>query len=287
MKNFLKAIALATTMGSGLVSMTGCAADVAPDETESVSTAEQALFAHRGVLLIDRTGSMLQTRTSTGNSRCKDALTQAEEAVNEFFAPPTPSTGNSLAIWTFTNSSVTKVTGYVNKTSALNAVRNLSPTGCSGSTPLADSLCQATDELAALSPKPNALHVSTDGDENNSTGVCSGPWGDIFTPGTWQYKVRERVFNAGLKLSTRFWIAPTTLDLVPRIDVETGRPKPPGLPSTNISAICSTSAQCEHLLFSTLADDTGGTYGVVKDNNTQYPCQYGQCPVPDGGPIYW
>lgn len=287
MRYSCKAITCAALGSLSFVSMAGCAVDMAPDGAEEVETAEQAINAYRGVLLIDRTGSMQAVRTATGNMRCEDALAQAKSALNEFYAAPTPAGGNLMAIWTFTNSSVTAVTGYVGKAAALSAVSSLSTAGCDGSTPLADAICKAADTLAALNPKPNALHISTDGGENNSTGPCSGPWGDIYTNGTWQKKVRDKVFVSGLRLDVRFWISPTTLSLLPSVDPETGKPRLPGLPSASASAVCSTEAQCEHLLFSTLAGDTGGVYGVIKDNNQQYPCNYGSCPPPDGGPIYW
>ncbi|HYO74117.1 MAG TPA: VWA domain-containing protein [Archangium sp.] len=219
-----------------------------------------------GMILIDRTGSMMQQR-STGNSRCKDALIQARGALTEFFG--TAVGGTHMAVWTFTNSAVTKLTPtYVGKDDALAALNSLDPSGCSGSTPLADAMCWVADDMQALEPKPTLLHVATDGYENNSYGECSGPSGSYTTPGTWQNKVLTRLTAAKVRARVDFWVAQTTLELAPGNQA-------------NTLTTCSSVEQCEEQFFAALAEQTGGEYHRVKDNNTAYPCtDPALCPAP-------
>lgn len=272
------------------VVLSGCAFDTdieATNEPEEglLGRAEQELPANKGIILIDRTGSMVATR-STGNSRCRDARQQALDKVTQFF---TTFGGSALSVWTFNGSTVTKLTGYVNSATATNAINGLSMNGCSNATPLADAICQAADELYVLRGndpnKPNLLTILTDGGENTSVGICDGNNNGIGDPGSWQSKARARINNyyPYVQVNPMFWTGSTYVNLK-GIDPETGSPLPQISP--NVSG-CSTGEQCDHQFLLQIAVDTGGTYDLVKDNNTKFPCSAKLCPAPYYTPIAW
>jgi hypothetical protein len=50
-----------------------------------------------------------------------------------------------------------------------------STTGCTGMMPLADAICDAVNDFPGGSDHRREMHVGTDGEENNSSGPCSGP----------------------------------------------------------------------------------------------------------------
>lgn len=226
-----------------------------------------------GMVLIDRSGSMTATR-STGNSRCKDAKKQALLELDRLF-DPMQFDRTHVAVWSFAGAIVTKHTiGYVDKATAVTAVTNLTDEGCSGGTPLADAMCWAIDDLSAKSPGESTnLYVATDGEENASTGACSGPWGDpTATPSSWQYKVYAKAVASLVKTSTDYWTGSLVLNLLPS--------DPQG--ATTLS--CTSMVTCEDKLFSSLATVTGGEYRRAKDANTVYPCtSTASCPVPFSG----
>lgn len=176
------------------------------------------------LLLLDRTGSMVERRPSTGNSRCRDALTVAREDARSFFA----SGGSTAAVWAFSGNGVENLTGGFTGEAAVMALLNsLSPEGCDGSTPLAQAICAASDELAAKFPEvPHGgrlLAISSDGEENSSRGECEGPEsvsGPPYDEGSWQQKTRDKVIRQSTVL-TRFW---NTLKRK-GFDVETGNVK--------------------------------------------------------------
>ena len=270
------------------------------------------------VLLVDLTGSMLTIR-STGNTRCTDAKIMAEGAVNEFFDKG----GAGFALWGFRTSGSTSddvqetSTGYfTTREEALNAVSSL--LNCSGSTPLADALCKGINgdgEFFTLSPLPDQLVVLTDGLENSSNGPCSGPsgGGNVFTPGTWENNVFFEAFARGIRIEPRYWLAPTILasqatiddfaaadedDRVTELQIVADAEGVPmetmlGLAGGTqvMSTNCNNSSICADLqFFSDLAYYTGGQFGIVTDDNTEYPTSDALDPAsgptePDPG--YW
>ena len=168
-------------------------------------------------VVLDRTGSMDAFR-STGNTRCADALTLAVDDISDFEADHP---GGFVTVWTFAGSSPVNLTGgFADPADAKAIINALSPTGCSGSTPLAEAMCAAADQIATVGvPAPDKLlAVSSDGGENNSSGECAGPSSFSTTApydlGSWQNKVHAKLAGQSIVLA-RFWnsVARPTRDL--------------------------------------------------------------------------
>lgn len=275
---------------AGALLLGGCGG--MPQQSDDVQQLEQGLVVAKGILVLDRTGSMVATRT-TGNSRCYDAREQAIKKVDEFFGRYA---GSALAVWTI-DSSVQKLTGYVTTPQAAkNAITALSPQGCSGSTPLADGICMAIDELnkePKVAGVTNLVTILSDGGENASLGACKGNSNDMYDSGSWRFKARQKAFAASphVQLNTQYWTG--SLDILSVVKAQQNlEPVPPAreaVSAAGVSAqgVCTNEARCDHDLFLSLAADTSGIYDLVKDNNTQYPCAGTACPAPYYEPIYW
>jgi len=215
-------------------------------------------FTAHMLVLLDRTGSM-QALTSDGSTRCEKALGTAISDVNIFFANNPP--GSSVSVWTFRDAAYTPLTnGFVNEATAEAALDALNPTGCSGLTPLAESMCDAVDALTTTFPSAPAgalrLAVSTDGEENNSDGECDGPHSlagtacGTFDPGSWQQKVCDKMLGRAIVLA-RVWGDLEQSLTFGDVDEETGWLRGGGV---------SDSA-----FFEALAQATGGTFHFVND----------------------
>jgi len=176
-------------------------------------TAEAARHA---IVLLDRTGSMMRVRSTTGNSRCKDAKFTAIQDVQDFFAASPP--GSNLSVWIFNGSTAQALTGFGNQAAAIAALNTLQDDGCDDLTPLADAGCSAIDALRNTFPGavfPDLiLAVSSDGGENNSTGECSGPPSFILAPpyadASWHWKVLQKLLFIGgppVIWDVRYWNA--------------------------------------------------------------------------------
>lgn len=233
------------------------------------------------MILIDRTGSMIATRETTHNTRCLDAVTQAETQVAEL----SNSGAKSFAVWTFTGSTVVQRVTYVSKDTALAVIASLRTETCAGSTPLAFAMCAAAQNLAqnrALPGNKAFLSISTDGGENNSAAAplltigntnCSGPEGDISTPGTWQNKVQTYINTTigNIKVDNTYWKGSNVVALTGDRVLSAAAPG------------CSPSVQgqCDEALLGSLSNVTGGNFRKAADNTADYPCSAGSCPVPD------
>lgn len=250
-------------------------------EAASIGQVNSALVtASRGIVLIDRTGSMTAMRTN-GHTRCADALNQATEKVEEFFAKYG---GTGVAVWTFNGTSVKKLTGYVDQASAKAAISALSPSDCTDLTPLADAMCEAIDDLArspAPSGRANLLTVLTDGEENNSRGTCSGNQLAISENGSWRKNVKDRANLNKVVLSSAF-LRGESSTTVRKLDPETGRLKE--LPPLRSDG---TPIDLDHDAFLTMAQLTGGTYDLISDRDNNYSCRLGACPPPFYEPSDW
>lgn len=274
-----------------------------------------------GILLVDTTSSMNSVRPSTGNTRCDDAKVMARAWINDFF-DPAQYDGDGIAIWGFTNDPSTSddvqptIAGYYNDAvSAKNAVNALT---CQGNSPLADALCKGTNgdgETFTINPMLDYLFILTDGVEANSDGPCDGPSGSTTTIGTWQYNVIQEMLATGIRVDTRYWVNPTLLDAPVTIDsfaAADDEPYDPALEELQlvadieglseealaqliadndpaagsadepVDAACDVTCQ-ELALFEQLAKESGGTWGVVKDDDPQYPNE--QTVDPDTGPV--
>lgn len=224
-------------------------------------TVGNAEAQQRGLILIDRTGSMTVVR-ATGNTRCKDATTQAKLDIAAYFNEhPT----GRVAVWTFSGIAPTDLTGgYVTQSVAMGAVNSLPPEGCTGATPLAESICAAAASLSSTGATSRVLYVNSDGGENNSDGACAGP-SDAdglapWDPGSWQAQAIASVTGNAV-VNARFWGAGATPQLL--TDVETGGGR---------------TILADSHFFQALSNQTGGTYTFIGDANSSLPG-----PGPDPG----
>jgi len=254
------------------VSQTTCQA-MQGSWTQGATCPEVSGCVANEVILLDRTGSMKTIRCATGNSRCFDALQAAKMDVSRFFTAH--SAGSSLAVWTFANGGPIDLTGgfVTDAATAITMLNSLDGVACGGLTPLAESICDAVDALAAAFPSaPQAariLAVSSDGAENFSDMNCAGPDSAAgmacgeFDPGSWQQQVCDKIVGNGVA-QIRFWGTfggcGTTRTL--GLDSETGVLRSVGISDT--------------IFFSALANATGGTFTFFEDN----------LPPPSGPPAF-
>lgn len=246
-------------------------------EPSGVGQLAQALTTvDKGIILIDRTGSMMMPRAN-GHSRCADALKMAETAVNEFFYGYG---GASVAVWTFNGASTVHLTSnYVSPTDAITAIKSLYPEGCNDVTPLADALCLAVDELgvyAAANPTAKYhLITETDGEENSSMGPCAGDSSALGNPSSWRSKVALRVMlkapSANLK-TTFGHFDQNELIMARKVDPETGK-------AIVHSDSDVAGRNLDYDTFLNLAESTDGVYDRMADYDTQYECTFGKCPA--------
>jgi hypothetical protein len=227
-----------------------------------------------GLILIDRSGSM-NTLRSNGHMRCADAVEQAKSQV---YADSWSSVAN-VAVWTFSGNSVTRLTGYVDKATAVTFIDALSRTGCAGNAPLAYAMCAAAQDLGLNRSSPSDiawLGVSTDGGENSSAGSpllatgstnCSGSYGDVTTAGTWENNVETyyQTTIGNIKVDDTYWIDPVLLWSL----------------RTSGLAGCTPFAKCDEEFFAAMSNVTGGNYRLASDKSAAYPCASGSCPAPD------
>ncbi|MCE9667060.1 VWA domain-containing protein [Myxococcus stipitatus] len=224
-----------------------------------------------GLILIDRSGSMLTVRDSTKNTRCYDSIKQAKVELGNLF-DPNGADRTHVAVWSFTDTEVTKhTTAPVGKAEAEAAIDLVAGVPCSGNTPLAESMCFAIDYLSSLDPGfTTYLYIGTDGYENSSDGPCAGPSGTTADAASWHGKVFKKANDSLVKTSTSFWVSSTDLEL--RAD------------SQQLAAVaCSatTPLPCDDQLFNKLATSSGGEYRRAVDTNTSFPCaNSASCPVP-------
>lgn len=212
------------------------------------------------LVLLDRTGSMIAIRSSTGNTRCDDALEQSKQDVTDFLSGQP---GRAAAVWSFAGSGPTQETaGFVNEATALAALSTFDGIGCTDVTPLAESICEAVDFFPpGMSTTDRVIAVNTDGGENVSDGEC-GPSisSNTFPPppgnyevGSWQKKVWDKVQGNAVVL-IRNW---DTFGGVPLVDPETGGIAEP--------------APNDNLFFQDVAGSTGGSFMAVDDNGPLPP----------------
>jgi hypothetical protein len=285
---------------------------------------DPALTQVHGVIVIETGNTMNTVRPSTGNTRCTDAKTMANAYITNFFDPnQTNGDGIAIWGFTnitfnFDDVQPTSNGYYTDATSAQNAVNSLS---CAGSNPLADALCKGVNgdgEGFTISPLPDMMFVLTDGIETSSNGaLCSGPSGSITNPLTWQYQVMAEMVANGLVVDTRYWIDPDLLynpDSIDSFAAEDDEPFDPMLEELQLVADIEELPQakidqlmdahhaagegeagepadiacdvvCQELaLFEEAAKVFGGSWGVVKDDDAQYPLEDTVDPVT--GPVH-
>jgi hypothetical protein len=217
-------------------------------------------FAAHMIVVLDRTGSMQALRPESGNTRCVDAVAAAEYDIKQFFNTNPP--GSTVAVWTFAGTGPTQLTvGFVDEATAVSALHTLDSVPCNNFTPLAESICEAVDAMAAefpfASPQTLKVAISSDGEENNSDGSCLGPPSSGgtacvgFDDGSWQKQVCDHVQGKATVI-VRYW-NDFDIGMVAggKSDAETGE-----FLAANVS---------DAMFFLALAEATGGSYQAVRD----------------------
>lgn len=213
---------------------------------------------------------------------------------------------------------------YTDSVSAKNAVNALSCEGNTPLADALCKGVNGDGETFTISPMLDRMYVLTDGFEDNSNGACAGPSGSISTPGTWQYNVLAEMLSTGIRVDTRYWVNPTLLASPEAIDsfaVAEGEPFDPALEELQLVADIEELPQakidqlmganhaaggaaggeggkapgpivepecniaCQELgLFEQMALQSGGSWGVVTDDDAQYPLEH--TTDPDTGPVH-
>ncbi len=127
----------------------------------------------RAVMLLDRSGSMTIT-TSDGSTRCAKSAAQAKADIDNFFSL---FGGTHVRVRQFSGvgggiKDLGSSTWYTTAASAKAAV-NLATT-CTGSTPLADAICDTVNSVIAVPATYRYFYLYSDGGNNSSVGPCSG-----------------------------------------------------------------------------------------------------------------
>lgn len=137
-----------------------------------LGAASETLAVRSAVFLIDRSGSMDGIR-ATGNTRLTDAKNGARRDVSLTFDQDPNAV---VEIGYFSSNGLVFTAPLFSQAEALAAIDNVP--GPSGSTPLVDAMCVATDELYSMPGSPKLLYTYTDGDENASQGGASANCAD-------------------------------------------------------------------------------------------------------------
>lgn len=213
---------------------------------------------------------------------------------------------------------------YSDAASAITAVNALSCAGSTPLADALCKGVNGDGETFTISPMLDMMFIVTDGLENNSNGACSGPSGSTTTPGTWQYNVLAEMLSTGIRVDTRYWVNPTALAAPASIDsfaAAEDEPFDPSLEELQIAAdieelspekidqLLGANANaaagaeepgaeaggavvqpdcdvtCQELgLFEAMALQSGGTWGVVKDDDVHYPVE--DTVDPPTGPVH-
>ena len=218
----------------------------------------------------------------------------------------------------------TMVGYYTDATSAKLAITGLSCSGSAPLADALCKGVNGDGETFTLNPLLDMMFVVTDGVENSSNGACSGTSGSVTTPGTWQYNVNAQMLATGIRVDVRYWIDPAFLaspDTIDSLAAEDEEPFDPsveelqlvadieGLSQEKLDELLGANAAsgadasgaeegaatpgpkpgcgvaCQELtLFRAMAEQSGGTWGVVKDDDGHYPQE--ETTDPDTGPVH-
>ena len=264
---------IADTGVVGIHTGNGCGERVGPHlgtriTNENLQAALAGCSSAATVIVIDRSGSMQAVR-GTGNTRCHDAVATARLDIEQFFADFPESQGSQAAVFTFQGTTYTDLTGgFVDQAAALAAVDSLNPEGCQQTTPLADALCGAADLLANAGVSKRFIAISSDGNENTSSGPCAGPASGSdqapYDSGSWHNKVYDKIVNQNGIVISRFW---TSINLNP-VPSENGEAK--GEESVDQERGGQEAPSIIDFL-AALAAATGGNATVIDDDDTVLP----------------
>lgn len=250
----------------------------------AMQPSEQILDSRtHGAIVIDRSGSMMTPRSINGmtSTRCKDALVDARSQAHNLLSTGVQAVG--IIIFPDSNGNTQLLApGYVSTDAAVDLILDgLSGDGCAGLTPLGDAMCFAARNLNenSSSGQDAQLILFTDGGENNSDrNNCGGDPGDFETPNSWAAKVKLVLTHvsdtSGDAINYDFDHYTDNLLTI----AQSGGP--------GVAALCSDPVSCDRKLFAALANETGGEYRQVRDNNPAYPCSSPSlCPAPDSNNV--
>ena len=215
------------------------------------------------VIVLDRTNSMKELRNDPDppkNTRCEDAYNTAQEDLAFFFENLPGGLTGEAAIIAFSGKfpAFLLKTGFLDRTNAEIALNSIGANDCpGGSTNLADAICQGINLFTAVSAANKIMAISSDGDENDSSGKCFGiddPVAPFDDKTSWQGLVTNQLGGAPPVMNLRFWGALGAATGT-QLDLETGLPHIP--------------ASFEFFEF--LADVTGGRFVFQDDTASIIP----------------
>ncbi len=196
------------TLSGGIGSVTYIDADTGVWETPAGGSVNGGPANPGKLILLDRTGSMNIVKPN-GMLLCDEAFFHANQ---ELIVYSLTEPNGLVSVWTFEGNAPTDVTG--GWVSPAQAQVDLAPfNSCSGATPLAETICSGVDEvLCRFAAEASEMLIITDGEENNSDGMCSGPASIGLPPppgnydaGSWHQKVYDKVIASGIPTTTWLW----------------------------------------------------------------------------------
>ena len=162
----------------------------------SIAANKYALF------LVDETGSMKNNHGSSSYTMWEDATFWASMHAYDFYRTVARE-GHTpyFKLVTFNSFGVYKErTGWVGHFDFSNELMAIESETPKGNTPLAESLCLAGDDFELITDVDSdfkTVFYLTDGNENDSTGPCSGSNGyDLSNPSLWTTKVINKLANS-------------------------------------------------------------------------------------------
>jgi hypothetical protein len=239
-----------------------------------------AAHADRKMLvLIDASGSMDTLRTD-GFTRFATAKSRAKSKIAEQKAIDATTT---FSVYTFSDTTSTaQTTGFVTATSADTTIDGLDLfTVGGGSTPLAGSVCDAVDVLAATGATTKVLQLASDGEENftPATNPCFGPSSidpnPPYTTGSWQNNVLNHAVDNGINVQIELFDPGPIVSLAARAAAARD-PEAQLTAKTKLIAAVASAAVGEGPpsladFFGELARETGGRLTVLDDSTPQLP----------------
>lgn len=227
----------------------------------------------RGIILLDRSGSMDVIRPASGGlTNCEFARQVAVQDATDFF---TTYPGGQLAVWTFYDGGyVDETGGYTNETGALAALNSPSLPDCEPShlTPLASSICFALDSLIGQPDgQPHILYIYSDGGENNTdpANECWGPNSSL-PPGPPPYATNPYDANPGGDPSWQFIVWNLAYDFFDDVVIKAyywdafALPRTAdGKPIADAQNRSAATSELDRGFFQALAHASGGTYTYV------------------------
>jgi len=222
---------------------------------------------HRLLLLLDRTGSM---NTPPADPRCDRSEVLAAATLTQYFIDHPD---GRVAVWTFYGDAAFRRTGdgFVDQQAANAFLAEIAQEGCQLGTPMAEAICEGTTFLRDPDiPTGSTLEmvISTDGEENNSSGPCAGPPTSMaltppFDAGSWHNLVWTAVTDpalASVKVHTVLWVP--AVNPIPALT-----PAEPGA----VARRGNKAVLTDEAFFRFLTGATGGAFRLIVDGEPPPP----------------